>query len=32
MKKTVIAIAICLLAFGGNAMAQKNLKIGQAIT
>ena len=28
MKKTLIAIAICLLAFGGNAMAQKNLKLG----
>lgn len=28
MKKTVIAIAICLLAFGGNAMAQKNPKLG----
>ena len=28
MKKTVIAIAICLLAFSGNAMAQKNLKLG----
>ena len=28
MKKTLIAIAICLLAFGGNAMAQKNVKLG----
>ena len=28
MKKTVIAIAICLLAFSGNAMAQKNPKLG----
>lgn len=28
MKKTLIAIAICLFAFGGNAMAQKNLKLG----
>lgn len=28
MKKTVIAFAICLLAFGGNVMAQKNLKLG----
>ena len=28
MKKTVIAIAICLFAFGGNAMAQKNIKLG----
>lgn len=28
MKKTLIAIAVCLLAFGGNAMAQKNLKFG----
>lgn len=28
MKKTLIAIAICLLAFSGNAMAQKNIKLG----
>lgn len=28
MKKTLIAIAICLLALGGNAMAQKNVKLG----
>ena len=28
MKKTLIAIAICLFAFGGNTMAQKNLKLG----
>jgi len=28
MKKILIAIAVCLLAFGGNAMAQKNLKFG----
>ena len=28
MKKTFIAFAICLLAFGGNAMAQKNIKLG----
>lgn len=28
MKKTLIAFAVCLLAFGGNAMAQKNLKFG----
>ncbi|MBR6048912.1 MAG: OmpH family outer membrane protein [Bacteroidales bacterium] len=28
MKKTLIAIAVCLLAFGGSAMAQKNLKLG----
>lgn len=28
MKKTLIAIAICLFAFGGNAMAQKNVKLG----
>lgn len=28
MKKTLIAIAICLLAMGGNAMAQKNVKLG----
>jgi len=28
MKKTLIAIVACLLAFGGNAMAQKNLKFG----
>jgi len=28
MKKTLIAIAICLFAFGGNAMAQKNIKLG----
>lgn len=28
MKKTLIAIAICMLAFSGNAMAQKNVKLG----
>lgn len=28
MKKTLIAMAICLFAFGGNAMAQKNIKLG----
>ena len=28
MKKTLIAIAVCLLAFGGSAMAQKNVKLG----
>ena len=28
MKKTLIAIAVCLLAFSGSVMAQKNLKIG----
>ncbi|MCR5444947.1 MAG: OmpH family outer membrane protein [Bacteroidales bacterium] len=28
MKKTLIAIAICLIALGGNAMAQKNVKLG----
>jgi len=28
MKKTLIAIAICLFAFGGSAMAQKNVKLG----
>ena len=28
MKKTLIAIVVCLLAFGGNAMAQKNIKLG----
>ena len=28
MKKTLIAIAVCLLAFSGNAMAQKNIKLG----
>ncbi len=28
MKKTLIVMAICLFAFGGNAMAQKNLKLG----
>lgn len=28
MKKSLIAIMICLLAFGGSAMAQKNAKIG----
>lgn len=28
MKKTLIAIAICLVALGGNAMAQKNVKLG----
>lgn len=28
MKKTLIVMTICLLAFGGNAMAQKNLKLG----
>ena len=28
MKKTLIAIVACMLAFGGTAMAQKNVKIG----
>lgn len=28
MKKTLILIAVCLFAFGGNAMAQKNIKLG----
>lgn len=28
MKKTLIAIVACLLAFGGTAMAQKNIKLG----
>ncbi len=28
MKKTLIAIVACLLAFGGTAMAQKNVKLG----
>ena len=28
MKKTLIAIVVCLLTFGGNAMAQKNIKLG----
>ena len=28
MKRTLIAIAIVLFAFGGNAMAQKNIKLG----
>ena len=28
MKKTFIAIVVCLLAFGGSAMAQKNIKLG----
>ena len=28
MKKIVIAIVACLFAFGGNAMAQKNVKLG----
>ena len=28
MKKSLIAIMVCLLAFGGSAMAQKNTKIG----
>jgi outer membrane protein len=28
MKKSLIAIMVCLLAFGGSAMAQKNAKIG----
>lgn len=28
MKKTLIAIVVCLLAFGGSAMAQKNIKLG----
>ena len=28
MKKTLIAIAVCLFAFGGSAMAQKNVKLG----
>ena len=28
MKKTLIALAICLFAFGGSAMAQKNVKLG----
>ena len=28
MKKSLIAIMVCLLAFGGSAMAQKNIKIG----
>lgn len=28
MKKTLILIAVCFFAFGGNAMAQKNIKLG----
>ena len=28
MKKTLILIAACLFAFGGNAVAQKNIKLG----
>ena len=28
MKKTLIAIVACLFAFGGTAMAQKNIKLG----
>lgn len=28
MKKVLVAIAVCMLAFGGSAMAQKNLKFG----
>ena len=28
MKKILIAIVACLFAFGGNAMAQKNIKLG----
>ncbi len=28
MKKTLIAIMACMLAFGGSAMAQKNVKLG----
>lgn len=28
MKKTLIAIVVCLLAFGGSATAQKNIKFG----
>ena len=28
MKKTLIAIVACLFVFGGNAMAQKNIKLG----
>lgn len=28
MKKLLVAIAVCLLSFGGSAMAQKNLKFG----
>ena len=28
MKKTLIAILACMLAFGGTAMAQKNVKLG----
>ena len=28
MKKILIAIAACMLAFGGSAMAQKNVKLG----
>jgi len=28
MKKTLIVIVACLFAFGGNAMAQKNIKLG----
>ena len=28
MKKTFIAIVVCLLAFSGSAMAQKNIKLG----
>jgi outer membrane protein len=28
MKKTLIAIIACLLAFGGTAMAQKTVKLG----
>ena len=28
MKKTLIAIVACLFAFGGTAVAQKNIKLG----
>ena len=28
MKKTLILFAVCLFAFGGNALAQKNIKLG----
>ena len=28
MKKTLIAIVVCLLAFGGSALAQNNVKLG----
>ena len=28
MKKTLILIAVCLFAFGGSAVAQKNIKLG----